>query len=152
MNSTPSAGIGPDSVLEITRPPIAITQLVMFCGSMGIFDPIHFSADIAMREGFPGIVVNGSLRVAFLAQLATSLLGPGDQLTRLTCRHRSMILIGDSITTRARIESISGRAAGRQEMKLKLWNETARNGLADEGTATIELASNHTDDEKQDVG
>lgn len=124
----------------VRRPPLTITQLVMYCGGMRIFDPIHFSPEIARANGFPDVIANGSMRVAFLAQLVTESLGPADFLRSLTCRHRGMILIGDEVVSRGRIVR-TWIEAGVVHVEAEVWNETARAGRADVGIAVVTVNS-----------
>lgn len=122
----------------LQRPPLTTTQLVLYCGAAGVFDPIHFDIDAARAAGFPELVVNGSLRVAFLAQLLTRWMGADGFVRKLTCRHRGLVLRGDVVTSRGRVvRTIVEAEAGLAE--LEVWNETERSGRTDLGTAVVTL-------------
>jgi acyl dehydratase len=120
-----------DEIPALVRPPLSITQLVMFCGGLRIFDPIHFSREFARAEGFPDAVVNGSMRVAFLAAALTR-WQPDAFVTSLRCRHRGLVLLGDEVSTCGVVRAVSADA-----VEVSLWNETARAGRADEATAVL---------------
>ena len=84
----------------VEAPPVTMTQLAFYCGAVGVTDPIHYDREFARRAGFADAVVNGSLRVAWLAQAVTNLLAEHDQLSSLQCTHRGMMTVGQA----ARIE------------------------------------------------
>ena len=84
----------------VEAPPVTMTQLAFYCGAVGVTDPIHYDREFARRAGFADAVVNGSLRVAWLAQAVKNLLAEHDQLSSLQCTHRGMMTVGQA----ARIE------------------------------------------------
>lgn len=138
--STVRAG---DELPAVIRPPITITQLVMYCGAAQVFDPVHFSAEHAHASDFPDVIVNGSMRVAFLSQLMTDWIGTAGHLRRLGCRHRGMVLLGDRVVTRGRV--LSTRVEdGVGLVECEIWNETETLERADQGTALIALPLGET--------
>ena len=87
----------PGDLLDcVEAPPVTMTQLAFYCGAVGVTDPIHYDREFARRAGFPDAVVNGSLRVAWLAQAVTNLLAEHDQLGSLQCSHRGMMIVGQA--------------------------------------------------------
>lgn len=72
------------------------TQLVYFCSAARVTDPIHYDVEMAREFGFPGVVVNGSLRVAWLAQTLADLVDPPSFLSHLACSHHGMMIAGDA--------------------------------------------------------
>lgn len=121
----------------IVRPPLTVTQLVLYCGAAGVFDPIHFDVAAAKAAGFDDLIANGSLRVAFLTQLLTSWALPEGWIERLACQHRAVVLRGDSVTSAGRVTGTRDRD-GVGLVDVEIWNETAR-GRTDIGTATVRL-------------
>lgn len=84
-----------DVLLRLDLPAITRTQLVFYCGAAAVHDPIHFDRDFARRFGFADCVVNGSLRVAWMAEAASSILRAPDHLRELGCSHVKPMLVGD---------------------------------------------------------
>jgi acyl dehydratase len=127
-----------DELPPIERPPLTITQLVLYCGAVGVFDPIHFDQPAAVASGFPDIIANGSLRVAFLSQILTSWALPAGWVERLQVRHQGMLLRGDPVTTRGRVTRTWAEGdVGKVECEV--WSETPRAGRTDVGTAVVRV-------------
>jgi len=72
-----------------------MTQLAFYCAAAGVTDPIHYDRVFARQSGFADAVVNGSLRVAWMAQALHELALPRGWLTRLKCSHRGLMLVGE---------------------------------------------------------
>ena len=70
------------------------TQLAFYCAAAGVTDPIHYDSTFARQSGFADNVVNGSLRVAWMAQALHELALPRGSLVRLQCAHRGLMLVG----------------------------------------------------------
>jgi acyl dehydratase len=128
-----------DELPAVMREPVTATQLVMYCGASAVSDPIHYDLEIAKASGFPDLVVNGPLRVGFLAQLLTDWAYPGGWIERFNVQHRGLALRGDAINSRGRVtrKYVEGDKAC---VECEIWNETARLGQTDVGTAVVSLA------------
>ena len=48
-------------------------QLVMWAGASGDYNPIHYDKDYALKQGLPGVIVQGQLVGSFLRQLARAI-------------------------------------------------------------------------------
>ena len=57
-------------------------MLVMYCGASGDFYQIHYDSEFAKSRGLPGVVVQGGLKNAFLAQLVTDWIGDSGRLRK----------------------------------------------------------------------
>lgn len=127
-----------DELPPVVRPAITHTQLVMSCAAGSVSDPIHYDPEIARASGFPDLVANSSLRVAFLAQLLTDWVMPEGTVERLGCEHRGLVLRGDPVTSRGRVtrKYLEG---GNAYLECEIWNETPRVGRTDVGTAVVTL-------------
>lgn len=85
----------PGSVIaSTTLPAVSVTQLVFYCAAAAVTDPIHFDRTAAAAAGFPDLIVNGSLRVAWLAQALAALCTDKGLLEHFKCSHRSPLLVG----------------------------------------------------------
>ena len=107
------SGWTPDQVVGTRRQPqVTMTQLAFYCAAVGVTDPIHYDRSFARDSGFPDAVVNGSLRVAWMAQTLHELAPPGGWLARLQCSHRGLMLVGESPTLEVRYLSHTQDADG----------------------------------------
>lgn len=130
-----SAAIG-DLVLRVSLAPVTRTQLVYYCAAAGVTDPIHFDVKTATAHGFPDLVVNGSLRIAWLVEAASELAVRPSVLESITCQHRSPMFVGQaaqiSVTVTQRVEA---EAEG-ERIELTIRNEVDGK-VADVGVAWI---------------
>lgn len=93
-------------------PQVTATQLAFYCAAAGVVDPIHYDREFARRFGFSDAVVNGSLRVAWMAQALHELAFPDGWLTRMACSHRGMMLVGQTPRIEIRCQSHTTRDDG----------------------------------------
>jgi len=85
-----------DLLARIVLPPVTATQLAFYCAATGVTDPIHYDRDFARRAGFPDLVVNGSLRIAWLAQVLADLAEKRGLLEAFSCSHRRPMFVGQA--------------------------------------------------------
>ena len=70
---------------------VATTQmLVKWAGASGDFNPLHYEAAFAEKQGVGKPIVHGALRRAWLATLMTDWIGDGGSLKKLSCQYRGM--------------------------------------------------------------
>ena len=98
-------------LLRLELPPISATQLTFYCGATGVTDPIHYDLDFARRFGFPERVVNGSLRVAWIAETAAALVRAPGYLHTLSCQHRKPLYLGTAPTIEIRLRAVDASSA-----------------------------------------
>ena len=65
-------------------------MLLSYANSTGDLYRIHYDEEYAKSIGLPGIIVQGGLKNAFLAQLITDWIQQSGRLIKLTCQHRGM--------------------------------------------------------------
>jgi acyl dehydratase len=114
------------------------TQLVMWAGASGDFNPIHYDRDYALKQGLPGVIVHGQLAGCFLGQMLTDWMGDKGHLKKLSLSYKGMNLPGEALTckgtvTRKYTESNQHLAA------LKIWVENPRGEKTLTGTAVVAL-------------
>lgn len=93
-------------------PQVTMTQLAFYCAAAGVTDPIHYDRAFARQAGFADAVVNGSLRVAWMAQALHELVLPHGWLSRLQCSHRGLMLAGETPSIEIRYRSHASSPAG----------------------------------------
>lgn len=96
---------------------------------------IHYDESYARSEGQPGVVVQGPMFGAYLAQMLQEWAGRGARLTRLTYSNRRPAFAGDALTCRGRV------SAKRDEgvVDLEVWVENAAGEVCTPGTAVVVL-------------
>lgn len=87
---------------RIALKPVTMTQLAFYCAATRVTDPIHYDRDFARATGFPDVVVNGSLRIAWLTQALADLVAAPDHVAALSCAHRGPLLVGQAMAIEVR--------------------------------------------------
>jgi acyl dehydratase len=125
-----------------TQPAVSVTRLAFYCAAVGVTDPIHYDRSFARESGFPDAVVNGSLRVAWMAQALHDLAQPRGWLVRLQCSHRGLMLAGESPMTEVRY---LGHTEATDGMRIELAVKTLVGArVCDTGNGTIFFPAAHT--------
>lgn len=86
------------------------TQLVMYAGASGDYNPLH-TDDVYTREaaGYPGVFAHGMLTMGMTGRVITDLVGAAN-LRRFGVRFTNQVWPGDTLTARATVQAI--REAG----------------------------------------
>lgn len=87
-----------DTIGPFKKPPVTRTQLVMYAGASGDFNPIHYDEEYARKSGLGGVIAHGMLTMAFVGQMLTDLIGTDGDLRSFGVRFTGMVRPGDEIT------------------------------------------------------
>lgn len=131
------AGVG-ESLARVALAPVSLTQLAYYCAAAGVVDPIHYDRGFARDHGFPDAVVNGSLRVAWMTQVAADLAGTRGLLIDIACSHRGLMLVGQAPVIEARLAATAPADDGSLEVAVDLV-ATVGEAVCDVGRARIRL-------------
>ncbi len=83
---------------------ITETDVVLFAGISGDFNPLHMDETFARRSVFRARIAHGALAQALIAPvLGMQLPGLGTIAVEITCRFRAPTFFGDTITATARV-------------------------------------------------
>src|SRR5205809_7994798 len=85
---------GPSVTHELTR-----TDLVMYAGASGDFNPMHHDAVKAQAAGLPSVFGHGMFSAGFLAKAATDYVGVGN-LTKYKVRLAKQAWPGETVQTK----------------------------------------------------
>lgn len=89
------------------------TDVTLFAGITGDFNPVHVDAEAAARSMFGGRIAHGMLGAGFIsAVIAMKLPGPGTIYLSQSLRFTKPVRIGDTVT--ARVEVVEVLAAKRR--------------------------------------
>jgi len=88
------------------------TQIVMYAGASGDYNPLHsdepFARDVA---GYPGVFAHGMLTMGMTGRLLTDWFGDG-RLDRFGVRFVQQVWPGDTLTARATVEAVREERGG----------------------------------------
>ena len=82
------------------------TQIVMYAGASGDFNPIHHDETFATKvAGYPSVFAHGMLTMGLTGKMLTGWLGD-NVLTSFGVRFRAQVWPGDTLTARASVTAI----------------------------------------------
>lgn len=87
---------------ELVKDPITETQIVMYAGASGDFNPIHTVHGFAVKAGFGGVIGHGMLSMAFVGQCITDWIGVKG-LEKLSVQFRAISKPKDIITITGKV-------------------------------------------------
>ena len=95
-----------DSRTEVLVEDLKRTQLVMYAGTSGDYNPLH-TDDLYTREvaGYPGVFAHGMLTMGITGRLLTDWVGDG-MLTNYGVRFVNQVWPGDTLTGTAEVVDI----------------------------------------------
>ncbi len=95
-----------DSRTESVVEDLTRTQLVMYAGASGDYNPLH-TDDRYTREiaGYPGVFAHGMLTMGLTGRVITDWVGDG-RIASFGVRFSRQVWPGDSLTTTVTVESI----------------------------------------------
>jgi acyl dehydratase len=91
---------------EVVVDNLTRTQLVMYAGTSGDYNPVHSDEVFATKvAGYPTVFAHGMLTMGMTARMLTNWVGDG-RLTRYGVRFVSQVWPGDTLTARGKVEAI----------------------------------------------
>ena len=82
------------------------TQLVMYAGASGDYNPLHSDEKYAREiAGYPGVFAHGMLTMGLTGRAVTDWVGDG-RLTKYGVRFSRQVWPGDTLTTTLRVEAV----------------------------------------------
>lgn len=82
---------------QLVKDPITETQLVMYAGASGDFNPIHTVHAFGEKAGFGGVIGHGMLSMGFTAQFMTDWVGV-KAIKKLAVQFRAVTKPKDVVT------------------------------------------------------
>jgi acyl dehydratase len=83
------------------------TQIVMYAGASGDYNPVHtdekFTKELA---GYPSVFAHGMLTMGMTGTMLTNYVGDG-RLTKFGVRFTSQVWPGDSLNAKATVEDVT---------------------------------------------
>jgi acyl dehydratase len=114
------------------------TQIVMYAGASGDYNPLHTDEVFATRvAGFPGVFAHGMLTMAMTGRALTDWVGDG-RLTAFGVQFRGQVWPGDTLTTTMTVTAVRDAADGPvADLELRTTNQHGRDVVT--GTASARL-------------
>ena len=95
-----------DSREEVIVDDLTRTQLVMYAGASGDYNPLHtddkFTKEVA---GYPGVFAHGMLTMGMTGRVLTDWVGDG-RLTKYGVRFSKQVWPGDTLTATATVDAV----------------------------------------------
>lgn len=129
-----------DTYEEVVIDDLTRTQLVMYAGTSGDYNPLH-SDDVYTREvaGYPGVFAHGMLSMGLTGKMLTNYVGDG-RLTKYGVRFTNQVWPGDTLTATATVAEI--RSEGSEQfvdLTLETKNQDGKTVITGSATARIDL-------------
>jgi len=95
-----------DTKEEVLVDDLTRTQIVMYAGASGDYNPLHTDDLFATKvAGYPGVFAHGMLTMGITGKLLTDWVGDG-RLTKYGVRFVKQVWPGDTLTGKATIKEI----------------------------------------------
>ena len=108
-----------DTREEVVVENLSRTQLVMYAGASGDYNPVHTDEVFATKvAGYPTVFAHGMLSMGATGRMLTNWVGDG-RLTKYGVRFVSQVWPGDTLTARATVEALRDEA-GQKLVDLKV--------------------------------
>ncbi|HET6182089.1 MAG TPA: MaoC/PaaZ C-terminal domain-containing protein [Acetobacteraceae bacterium] len=107
-----------DSYTERLVEDLSRTQLVMYAGASGDYNPLH-TDDLYTKEiaGYPGVFAHGMLTMGMTGRMLTNYVGDG-RLTKFGVRFTNQVWPGDTLDSTATVKAIKDAAHGQKLVEL----------------------------------
>ncbi len=114
------------------------TQLVMYAGASGDYNPLHSDEVFATKvAGFPGVFAHGMLTMAMTGKALTDWVGDG-RLRSYGVQFRGQVWPGDTLTATVTVQAI-GDADGEQVAEFAIATRNQNGDVVLTGTASAGL-------------
>ncbi|HEX5587241.1 MAG TPA: MaoC/PaaZ C-terminal domain-containing protein [Acidimicrobiia bacterium] len=103
--SAASLSVGDSRELVLTED-LTRTQIVMYAGASGDYNPLHSDERYAKEvAGYPGVFAHGMLSMGMTGRVLTDWMGDG-RLTKYGVRFVKQVWPGDALTATATVDAI----------------------------------------------
>ncbi len=111
------------------------TQIVMYAGASGDYNPVHtdelYTKEIA---GYPSVFAHGMLTMGMTGRMITNYVGDG-RLTKYGVRFTSQVWPGDSLTATATVDEVTDDIV---QLKVETTNQDGTVVLSGYATARVD--------------
>ena len=125
-----------DTHEEVVVDDLTRTQLVMYAGTSGDYNPLH-TDDLYTKEiaGYPGVFAHGMLSMGLTGKMLTNYVGDG-RLKKYGVRFTNQVWPGDSLTAKATVVDIRDEDGDKVvELQLETINQDGKAVITGSATA-----------------
>ena len=124
---------------EVVIDNLSRTQLVMYSGASGAYNPRH-TDDVYTKEvaGYPGVFAHGMLTMGLTGKMLTNYVGDG-RLTKFGVRFTNQVWPGDTLTSTATVTEVrveDGQAL--VDLEVKTTNQDGTTVVSGYATAKVD--------------
>jgi acyl dehydratase len=120
---------------QVVAEKLSRTQIVMYAGASGDFNPIHHDEPFATgAAGYPSVFAHGMLTMGLTGRLLTDWLGDG-VLRSFGVRFVRQVWPGDTLTAKGTVKAVGGD--GRVEIELVTTNQRGEPVVAGDAVAVL---------------
>ena len=128
-----------DEHSEVVIDNLSRTQLVMYSGASGDYNPLH-TDDVYTKEvaGYPGVFAHGMLTMGLTGKMLTNYVGDG-RLTKFGVRFTNQVWPGDTLTSTATVTEVrveDGQAL--VDLEVKTTNQDGTTVVSGYATAKVD--------------
>ena len=128
-----------DTHSEVVVDDLTRTQLVMYAGTSGDYNPLH-SDDLYTREvaGYPGVFAHGMLSMGLTGKMLTNYVGDG-RLKKFGVRFTNQVWPGDTLISTAKVVEIRDEDSDKVvELVVETVNQDGKTVVTGSATARID--------------
>jgi len=128
-----------DTHSEVVVDDLTRTQLVMYAGTSGDYNPLH-TDDVYTREvaGYPGVFAHGMLSMGLTGKMLTNYVGDG-RLKKFGVRFTHQVWPGDTLTSNAKVVEIRDEDGDTVvDLALETVNQDGKTVITGSATARVD--------------
>ena len=128
-----------DTHSEVVVEDLTRTQLVMYAGTSGDYNPLH-TDDVYTREvaGYPGVFAHGMLSMGLTGKMLTNYVGDG-RLKKFGVRFTNQVWPGDTLTSNAKVVEIRDEDGDTVvDLALETVNQDGKTVITGSATARVD--------------
>ena len=128
-----------DTHEELVVDDLTRTQLVMYAGTSGDYNPLH-TDDVYTKEvaGYPGVFAHGMLSMGLTGNMLTNYVGDG-RLKKYGVRFTNQVWPGDSLTAKATVTDIREENGEKLvDLDLQTVNQDGKTVITGTATARVD--------------
>lgn len=127
-----------DERVEVVVDNLTRTQIVMYAGASGDYNPLHSDGVFATQvAGYPSVFAHGMFSMGLTGRMLTDYVGDG-RLTRYGVRFVRQVWPGDTLTAHATVEAVR-EEAGEHFVDLSISTVNQNGDEVIRGTATARI-------------
>ena len=128
-----------DTREEVVIDNLTRTQLVMYAGASGDYNPVHTDEVFATKvAGYPTVFAHGMLSMGATGRMLTNWVGDG-RLTKYGVRFVSQVWPGDTLTAKATVEAVRSEGGKHfADLKVVTTNQNGQEVVSGSASARLD--------------